>query len=468
MDCKNCGAKNESKASFCYKCGNKLNKNFNNKLYNLPKNTKLAMVSVLGIVLVAVIILSFLLQNPVKKVEDYLLLYYDNYTGNKNQELVEIGRVLVSNKNNEKVLNNIKNTVQKSMSKWVKNFNIEYKNENDLSKAYYKVYNSLKDIYDYFDGLEYMLNRELYEEYKKELNTLYYSKSAYFEGLSYEKKNDDYYAYFYYQKVEETDVYYGKANLFVANYVKDEVNELKKKADAIVKVDANTTLEEKLDLLLKKLEFLEENKKKNNVDLSNTSIYKEIYDNNVNEIIDVMKKMIEEFGDKNEEIIELINKVMDKVVSSSDKYQELEDLKKEYENKLPESLLEKDRNSYKNSKYSKFDVTINDKEYDSYLSFALVKENASVVYKLNKEYKKLKGTIIKSNDWIDNLSGTLIIYGDNKEIYKSSVIDKNSEDLVLDLDVSEVQDLKIEFVNNLEEDSLANYNIYLVEPYLYK
>ena len=128
MFCEKCGAKNNKDAKFCGSCGHKINSNEDKekrntkkipdpekvvqetkeKIVTLSKKNKIIMGTVLIITVIAIIILSILLNNPVKKIEDGLESYYKNYQNNHNQELVEMGKVLKSNKENTKVLTKIK------------------------------------------------------------------------------------------------------------------------------------------------------------------------------------------------------------------------------------------------------------------------------------------------------------------------------------------------------------------------
>ena len=131
MFCEKCGTKNKPEAKFCEKCGHKIElkksqKNNNaliNKFKSLSKQNKIVMLIVLTITIIALITLSILLNNPIKKMEDYLLSYYDNYSENNNKELIEMGKILKSNRNDEKILNKLKNTTNLAMTRWVKNFN---------------------------------------------------------------------------------------------------------------------------------------------------------------------------------------------------------------------------------------------------------------------------------------------------------------------------------------------------------
>ena len=277
MFCEKCGTKNKSGAKFCEKCGNKMpgkeskgstkTENSNSlitKFKNLPKKAKIVMGVVGLIIIIAIIALTVLLNNPLKTVEDSLERFYTNYDKDKTKELVEIGKILKSNKSDKKLLGKIEDTTHKITEKWVKNFNKEYKDTDELKTAYQKVAGALKDIYDYYDGLEYMLDDELYTKYRNELSELYSSKGYYLEGKENEGSND-YQAYYYYQKVVESDCYYKKAQDFINNYVKEELSDFIKEAQEITdKLADNATDKEKLDAYVEQINYLRNNKYKNN------------------------------------------------------------------------------------------------------------------------------------------------------------------------------------------------------------
>ena len=141
MHCEKCGTKNEKDSKFCYKCGHKLETSNKvlSKFKNIPKQKKIIMVLVLIVVIISLIVLGILLNNPVKKVEDSLEHYYNNYQENDIKELITIGKILKNNKNDEKTLNNIKEATSKYLNNWVKNFNTEYSNRENLDNAYDKL-----------------------------------------------------------------------------------------------------------------------------------------------------------------------------------------------------------------------------------------------------------------------------------------------------------------------------------------
>lgn len=492
MFCEKCGAKNNKDAKFCGSCGHKISaneskenktskknnkseiiKNQKEKIKSLPKKSKIIMVIVFIIIIISIVVLSILLNNPVKKIEDSLESYYKNYSSNNNKELIEMGKILKNNKENEKVLKNIKETTHKIMEKWVKNFNKEYKDKEELLESYNKVSGALKDIYNYYNGLEYMLNKDLYNNYYNELQELNSSKHHYLTAKEYENKgNEEYNTYFHYQKVIENDCYYKEASKYVNEYVKDEMSKLKEKAEEFIKINDNSTNMEIYNCYVEELKYLESHKTSNNIDLSSTEDYKNIYESATSKIIEYTKKIAEEHekNDKIEEAIKIIADSLDLFKYNSNEYKELEELKKVYEDKKPVKLTSMNQES-KSSSVSKslWGKRINDNDYEHYISFAFEGENSYISYNFKKEYKRLKTKIIREEDWKKNLNGYFVITADGKEIYKSSVITSSSDlNPDIDLDISDVEELKIEFITESKSEGWTRNYIYLVEPYLYK
>lgn len=477
MFCEKCGEKQELNAKFCGKCGHKLNNNNDIKKSNLKdelklkfasisKKNKIIMGSVLLITLIAIIILGVLLNNPIKKVEDSLDRYYNAREENSFKELINIGKVLKDNKNEEKVLHSIKNTVENITYKWVKNFNTEYKDLESLKKNYNKVKNALDDLYKYFNGIEYILDTKIYNDYITELKTYYYSKEAYFEALKYEQE-DLYKAYYYYQKVDENDSYYKKSQKFISAYVKDEVENLKVKSAELIKIDKDSSNEEILESYLEQIKYLDTHKISNNIDLSETEEYKALLNTNLAKIIETTKNIVNNLKENAnyEKIVNTINDTIMKLqdIVNEEDLKELTKLKEIYQDKLPLSLLQKERLSYYGVEPSNYKKTINGKEYNNNLSFSINAEKSIIVYNLNKEYKTLKTTLVKENNEISN--SELTIYGDNLEIYKMTIDEKCENEIDIEINVENIKELKIELNN---KTVLSKDYLYLVEPYLYK
>lgn len=483
MFCSKCGTKNESGAKFCEKCGNKLediikpnyskNKKINNikeKAKELPKKAKIGIISAIVIIIAAIIALVILLNNPVKKVENYLASYYNNYTENYgNEELVKIGDILKANKDKKDTLESISSQINKTINNWVKNFNKSYKDEEELNKEYQKVSGILDEIENYFNGLEYVLTYEDYYNYYKEIHDLNTSKENYFKAV---EASDDYDKYNYYKEVIESDTYYEEAEKFLNDYLKDEISDLQTKVKELTNFNEDTKTEEKLNAYIEVIEYLEENQYKNNIDLSTNKEYLALYQDATSKIVEYTKSYAEELNTnlKTNDIMDMIDNSLDVLDYDSDEYNELEELKDSYEEKLPDSLTSKYLvSSSSGTNDSSYRITINDQEYDSYVSFSFKGETVSRVYRLNNEYKTFKATIVRGPDWDSDFSGEIVIYGDDKELYRSGKITKTGElNSEISIDVTDIDDLKIEFVTESEPDGWANFYIYLVEPYLYK
>ena len=483
MFCSKCGTKNESGAKFCEKCGNKLediikpnyskNKKINNikeKAKELPKKAKIGIISAIVIIIAAIIALVILLNNPVKKVENYLASYYNNYTENYgNEELVKIGDILKANKDKKDTLESISSQINKTINNWVKNFNKSYKDEEELDKEYQKVSGILDEIENYFNGLEYVLTYEDYYNYYKEIHDLNTSKENYFKAV---EASDDYDKYNYYKEVIESDSYYEEAGKFLNDYLKDEISDLQTKVKELTNFNEDTKTEEKLNAYIEVIEYLEENQYKNKIDLSTNKEYLALYQDATSKIVEYTKSYAEELNTnlKTNDIMDMIDNSLDVLDYDSDEYNELEELKDSYEEKLPDSLTSKYLvSSSSGTNDSSYRITINDQEYDSYVSFSFKGETVSRVYRLNNEYKTFKATIVRGPDWDSDFSGEIVIYGDDKELYRTKEITKTGElNSEISIDVTDIDDLKIEFVTESEPDGWANFYIYLVEPYLYK
>ena len=405
-----------------------------------------------------------------KKVENYLASYYNNYTENYgNEELVKIGDILKANKDKKDTLESISSQINKTINNWVKNFNKSYKDEEELDKEYQKVSGILDEIENYFNGLEYVLTYEDYYNYYKEIHDLNTSKENYFKAV---EASDDYDKYNYYKEVIESDTYYEEAEKFLNDYLKDEIFDLQTKVKELTNFNEDTKTEEKLNAYIEVIEYLEENQYKNKIDLSTNKEYLALYQDATSKIVEYTKSYAEELNTnlKTNDIMDMIDNSLDVLDYDSDEYNELEELKDSYEEKLPDSLTSKYIvSSSSGTNDSSYRITINDQEYDSYVSFSFKGETVSRVYRLNNEYKTFKATIVRGPDWDSDFSGEIVIYGDDKELYRSGEITKTGElNSEISIDVTDVDDLRIEFVTESEPDGWANFYIYLVEPYLYK
>ncbi len=469
MFCNKCGTKNELDAKYCENCGNKLESKKTNKFLEkfkaLPKKTKLAMGGVIILVGLAMLVLFILLNEPVKKVSDNLDEYYANYKENYVKDLSQIKNILNDEKDAQDTLNDIKKTSNSKIKAWVKNFNANYKNRDELDQAYKKIKEILNTIYEYYNGNQYILGTDLYQEQITLLSNLYSSKVNYLYGLN---TNDEYAKYTYFERVIETDCYYKEAQKYIEDYVKEELNRVLEDLANII-TSEDLTKEELLDKYLEQLDYLDKNKVVNNVDLSNTDKYKEALEKVVNNIMDTLKEIVKELENKVDynKAYNLVTQVI-KVIKDEEKQKELEELKDNLEEKLPDNLVDKLVVGYVNSYDADYEVTINKEKYQSFIEFSFNGKTAYRTYRLNKNYKRFKATLVVGDNWPADFKGEIVITSGEKELFRSGEITsegnfKKDIDIILD----DVQEMKIEFITS-NDGGNSGYYLYIVEPYLYK
>ena len=85
-----------------------------------------------------------------------------------------------------------------------------------------------------------------------------------------------------------------------------------------------------------------------------------------------------------------------------------------------------------------------------------------LVYRIDKEYKTFKTQILSEE--LSEIDGYIIIFGDNKELYKSEPLNKLNNNKI-EIDVTNIKELKIAYIG---AKNASDINIYLVEPYLYR
>lgn len=440
MICK-CGFNNKKTSKYCEGCGKRLKKCNKSFIY-------------IGIALLFLVIvfisLALIFNKPTIKVEKELNHYYMHYNISleNEKELEKINKILVKYENDKDMLMKIKDIINKEINSWEKEFNIEYKNAEELDNAYKKIYGAIEEVYKYFNGFK-LIEYEDYNLKSTKIYELYKSKNNYLKGINAKNEYDKYY---YFQKIVEDDVYYKKVIDFINNYVSGEIESLKKELE---KFDVNKeSLSEKYNVYLDMIKYLYEHKKSNNIDLANSSLYKDLYNDIFKKLVDVSKKYLEELVEE-----ELLNKTRE-VINNIKEYkpqdkEEIDKLIEELESIIPISLLDLKRTLItSNVSVSKYGIMINNKEYGSYIAFGS-KNKEVISYNLNKEYTTLKFKIVNNN-----LNGNLIVYSDDKKAYETSQFNEE----VISINVKDVKNIKIEYNSNIN----SNENLYLIEPYLYK
>ena len=114
---------------------------------------------------------------------------------------------------------------------------------------------------------------------------------------------------------------------------------------------------------------------------------------------------------------------------------------------------------------------INDVKYNGEIHFSFSGQTEYMEFRLDKKYTKLKATIVRGPNWENYFDCVVVIYGDGKELYRSSKIERNNEiDSNLEVNVKDINDLRIEFVTTDKWPTSYTkfYYLYLAEPMLYK
>ena len=121
----------------------------------------------------------------------------------------------------------------------------------------------------------------------------------------------------------------------------EENKKLQEEANKFIKLDVASN-KDILECYIKQLEYIEKNKKKNNIDLSITEDYKKIYNESTKKIFEYTNLLLEEVNEKEyEEKIKILEYSMDKIKDiENNSYKKLKELKKKYENMKPINLIE--------------------------------------------------------------------------------------------------------------------------------
>ena len=478
MFCEKCGAKNEKGANFCEKCGNKMvdtsplkkinNENsIINKFKKLSKKTKIIIGVVTFVVLVALGILYFYFNTPTRVVERNLKQYFET---SEKSNLSKVRQVFKNNKNNESLVDELKETTKNVFNSWIDEFNKSYEDEDKLEKSYNKYKSLFTEIYEYFSDSDYMMSSSFYLDYLDKIYDLYDSKANFIRGSKYKSEGDDYNTYYYFKNVIESDCNYNDVKDFISEYLKDEIDKLKNNADDKIKnLKDDSSLDDIVSAYINRLKYLYNNSSSSRVDLSSSQDYKDLFKNTTDKIIESINKMTDSEDVDYGTVLKYLEESLKYVKKDSEEYKNIKDLYNKYEDKKPALLVSQKVVDYDYSTYGyNYSKTINNKEYTSYLSFLVNGKTLSRTYDLDKKYKTLKGKILTDGSWSKDFEGEIKIYGDDKEIYSSKTIKYDTKDINIKVDVSEVKNLKIEFNTKSSESSFTSYYIYLVEPYLYK
>ena len=401
--------------------------------------------AILAVVIVAVIVICILVSNannPVNKMinaindGDYKTaeeLYYNNYSAlSDNKAVIDAIQAQVD-------------TVEKG-----------YK---DGSIDYNTAMNKLDDISDLPMSYETTLS-----DVKSEMYELKSSADSLKKGDKYLKDKDYDSAIYYYGEVLEKDT---------ANYKKAQ----EQKAKAVDGIRQKYLDEAKKDFDNGDYKYAISDLQDalNNTYLDNDKKINEQIATYVDEII---KKSDEYFNNKDyENAVNLIDNTKNMFSEDSDNRKkldtQLEKLNKEVPVKLSDIKFDSSNTDYfyRYQSGSK-DVAGNEYNGDNVCTMSVFKyhENAYAGLYVNKDYKKIKGTVaVEKNNYSDigsNTKAYFEIVGDNKTLYKSEVLTNKSEPINFEVNIKNVEKLTIELVY-VKNSGNSSMNVILADVELY-
>lgn len=546
MKCKKCGSINKESQKFCTECGTKLTKEnveiiskseearatvknigkkmknhklvvqLTNKWKSLSKQMKI-IITISSIALIVILLtLGIIVNNPINKYTSYIDKYYsseDIY-----EYLNKMSDIILDNENKPKVYDELKTITKEKIEVWITEFNQE-KYDLDLLE---KRFNHTKDSISAF-GSDYIISDlvgyQVISNNLEELDQLYESKKNYLKGMKCEDSKDK---YAYLSKVIEKDTYYQEAQDFINNYLKELTDNMSKEVEELkVSSEDKEVLRKSYEDIL---EYLNNNAFVNTIDLSKTTVYKDLLDETIASIAqlnleeaktkiievsnakdkydsyknayqylkdnsyvkehnitseeieafkletqDIIYQSVTEIIDgykqnyQYEELRTLISEALNYV--ENDKNKELQDLSAEYKEKGPFNLVNLDLldESYHYS-LTKYTTTIGDVKYQNSINLGIVEKPQYVEFNLKKEYNYLKAVIAIPSGWKIDTNTKIIIYGDGKELFNSGKITATNEYKAnIEIDVTDITRLKIESTgssNKYKDIKIANAQLY--------
>lgn len=401
--------------------------------------------SILAAVIIAIIVICILVSNannPVNKMinainqGDYDTaeeLYYDNYVAlSDNQAVIDAIQAQVD-------------AVEKSYKEGSIDYDTAMDKLNDiyyLPMSYKTTLSDVKsEMYDLKSSADYL------EQGNKYLEEKYYSNAIY-----------------YYNKVLENDT----ANYKKAQEQKEKaINGIRQQYLDDAKKDFNngdyryaiSDLQNALDN-----DYLQDDKK------INAQI-----DTYVGEVI---KKSDEYFNNKDyENAIDIIDNVTYLFDENSDNYKKLNSQLEKLDKEIPIKLQDISFDSsnadyfYRYQSGSK-DVAGNVYDGDNVCTMSVSKyhENAYATMYVNKDYKKIKGTIAVKNNSYSSISSNSKAYfevvGDNKTLYKSDVLTNKSEPISFEVNIKDVEQVTLKLVY-VQSSSSSSMDVILSDVEIY-
>ena len=401
--------------------------------------------AILAVVIVAVIVICILVSNannPVNKMinaindGDYKTaeeLYYNNYSALSD---------------NKAVIDAIQAQVD-AVEKGYKDGSIDYNT----------AMNKLDDISDLPMSYETTLS-----DVKSEMYELKSSADSLKKGDKYLKDKDYDNAIYYYGEVLEKDT---------ANYKKAQ----EQKAKAVDGIRQKYLDEAKKDFDNGDYKYAISDLQDalNNTYLDNDKKINEQIATYVDEII---KKSDEYFNNKDyENAVNLIDNTKNMFSEDSDNRKKLDTQLEKLNQEVPVKLSDIKFDSSNTDYFYRYqsgskDVAGNEYNGDNVCTMSVSKyhENAYAGLYVNKDYKKIKGTVaVEKNNYSDigsNTKAYFEIVGDNKTLYKSEVLTNKSEPINFEVNIKNVEKLTIELVY-VKNSGNSSMDVILADVELY-
>lgn len=485
------------------------------------KGKKALKIILVLIILVVLGIVGYIVYNKFfykydAKIEKNLNQYFET---SDEKYLEKIQDIILEYSDNEETSNKIKEVINKKIEKWIDDANIaEYKTEEEVEKAFSKIKDKIENLQK-----TNTINKETKEKYAEQILKLKDSKTNYIDGIEkYESQKYDK-AYSSFRNVIEKDKLYESAQEYIQKCMGDTITTIEEEYKKIIIIPEGTTSSEIKAKYVEAYKYLIQENTKSSIDFNGSEIYRKLVIESMTKIIDESVNIVTENISKKEyssaktNITELLeyaseiasNKEYEEILkttltktteitikladtliseysyteakelltnvktqinsfkSSSTYTMELGDKITEIEGKMPVSLLSLSTRS-KSGSISLRNYNFKDADGNQYekgiTSYCYYPEKYNCTYNLNGEYKRLKATYgVCAANSSKEVSAYIKVYGDDKLLYTSEAIKWDSMPKQLDVNISGVQMLKIEFVaEDLDRD------VFIGNPELYK
>ena len=413
----------------------------------------------LGIIISCLAMISLIFLNTIfydykGKLQDSL----DNYYSSEENNVDSINSIINRYKNNTSKTKVVDDIIESDVNNRIKIFNTIYDTKEQLEKAK----DQLLDKLDYFFNNIKLDFSDKKEGYLVSVNNLYESKSNYLVALNYFEENDYNNAYEYFNKVIKSDSYFDdtttKIDIMFENVIEQITNGLSG-------ITISETVDGAVTSFKNAINYLNEQKDSTKFNLNISKTFSETLKSYLDKLkvayVNYAKKLRED--NKIDEALKIVDEGI--TILSKNEYdsKELIELKDEYSKMLPINMYDLEYISVGTS-FNK-DLNIADINNDNYpKAISISNTNGSITYNLNKEYKNLSITLSLGKEVNEKNKnyGKIKIISDNKTIYDSKDITKNFAKKNLKLDVSNCNNLKIEYTTSSSKQTTKSDIIVMV------